>query len=365
MKKILFTFILICLWAGLSAQSTFRKGIKVGNPDSPTIIQIDSLTKALNKIKFYEGATQRYPDGVTLYSDTALMLNNYLNNSNISVTEAGYLNGVTSAIQTQIDGKITKGIIDSVNSVGTDAQFFSTTGDTLLPYIPYEDRITSNPYFKGQTNTDSLLIHGAYAERTTVNKLKIGGNNSPGTSATPAGDVAILLDSYMGTDTTMSANHIARIRSQNMMSSHYGSNLIFDTHTSLQDTYGGSTYLLPAMILDYNGSTIFPFRSTGDIGAGTGITNVMLARNMYYNGNAAIDITSDLQIYTNHATHPSKDGTVITIIGSSDVNTLKLDDGAGLQLAGGVSFTLGAGDVISLVYVQALTLWVELFRSDN
>lgn len=102
MKKILFTFILICLWAGLSAQSTFRKGIKVGNPDSPTIIQIDSLTKALNKIKFYEGATQRYPDGVTLYSDTSLMLNNYLNNSTVSVTEAGYLNGVTSAIQTQL-----------------------------------------------------------------------------------------------------------------------------------------------------------------------------------------------------------------------------------------------------------------------
>lgn len=100
MKKILFTFILICLWAGLSAQSTFRKGIKVGNPESHIITQIDSISDEDNdKVKFYQGNTQLGLDlkeGSFSIGGTAITP---------SATEINYVNGVTSAIQTQLTAR--------------------------------------------------------------------------------------------------------------------------------------------------------------------------------------------------------------------------------------------------------------------
>jgi hypothetical protein len=73
----------------------------------------------------------------------------------------------------------------------------------------------------------------------------------------------------------------------------------------------------------------------------------------------AIDITANPQI----AAHV--DGKFIIVEGSSDANTVKLDDGTGLELAGGVSFTMGKLDVIAFTYNTTESLWVEQYRSDN
>ena len=99
--------------------------------------------------------------------------------------------------------------------------------------------------------------------------------------------------------------------------------------------------------------------NTGDVVAATGITAAMFARVIYYNGSSAIDITANPQIADGSA------GQIMTIIGNSDTNTLKLDDGTGLMLEGGVSFTIGAGDVITLMYLVAEDIWIELSRSNN
>lgn len=108
-----------------------------------------------------------------------------------------------------------------------------------------------------------------------------------------------------------------------------------------------------AMIEDY--TTL----STGNIVAGTGITSALLSNVMYYNGGSAIDISSVPQIADGY------DGQIIRIIGSSDTNTLTLDDTNGLQTAGGASFIIGLGDFIQLIYIQTLDLWIECFRSNN
>lgn len=99
--------------------------------------------------------------------------------------------------------------------------------------------------------------------------------------------------------------------------------------------------------------------NTGEITAGTGIIVSMLSQDMRYNGTSAINITANPQIVAGN------DGDVIELTGLSDVNTLTLDDGTGLQLQGGISFVLGSGDVICLKYVASLNVWVEKFRSDN
>ena len=72
---------------------------------------------------------------------------------------------------------------------------------------------------------------------------------------------------------------------------------------------------------------------------------------------SAVDLSSDPQIAD------GVDGQIIILQGTSDANTVKLDDGTGLQLAGGVSFTLGANDTMQLIYDG--TDWIEVSRSDN
>ena len=99
--------------------------------------------------------------------------------------------------------------------------------------------------------------------------------------------------------------------------------------------------------------------STGTVVAGTGITTDMLNFVMYFNTTAPINITAVPQIAD------GTDGQRITIVGSSDTNTLTLDDANGLQLVGGASCVLGSGDTIVLLYITTLDLWIEISRSNN
>ena len=97
--------------------------------------------------------------------------------------------------------------------------------------------------------------------------------------------------------------------------------------------------------------------STGTVVDATGITNAMFSRFIYYSEAAATNITADPQIANGSA------GQLITIIGSSDTNTLTLDDGAGLRLTG--QMVLGIGDNITLLYESTIGDWTEISRSNN
>lgn len=98
---------------------------------------------------------------------------------------------------------------------------------------------------------------------------------------------------------------------------------------------------------------------TGNIDPAIGITQAMLAGFIYYNGGAAVDITANPQIAA------GRDGQVIIIMGGNAVNTLTLDHGTGLSLAGGVSFVLASRDMIMLMYSTNQVLWIEISRSNN
>jgi len=64
------------------------------------------------------------------------------------------------------------------------------------------------------------------------------------------------------------------------------------------------------------------------------------------------------------------DGTIVTIQGTSDTNTVKLQDegnlsNSGLQMEGGFDFILGVGDTIKFKYDAGDDNWYEKSRSDN
>jgi len=100
------------------------------------------------------------------------------------------------------------------------------------------------------------------------------------------------------------------------------------------------------------------FLNTGNIVAATGITSAMLWDHMLYTGSSAVNITANPQIAA------GKDAQEITIVGSSDTNTLTLNDSRGLLLNG--QCVLGLGDVITLVFNKQFNLWIEQSpRSDN
>lgn len=89
---------------------------------------------------------------------------------------------------------------------------------------------------------------------------------------------------------------------------------------------------------------------------GIAVTNAA----MRVSGEAAgIDLTADPQIAD------GVDGQVVEIWFESDTNTIKLDDGTGLQLTGGTSFTGGLGDYISFTYLSDVDIWRERQRADN
>jgi hypothetical protein len=98
-------------------------------------------------------------------------------------------------------------------------------------------------------------------------------------------------------------------------------------------------------------------RSTGNVVAVTGITLTMLSPQMYYNGSSAIDISANPQIVD------GTNGQIITITGSSDTNTLTLDDGTGLALT--AQCVLGIRDSITLMYNSTLDIWIQQSVNNN
>ncbi len=73
----------------------------------------------------------------------------------------------------------------------------------------------------------------------------------------------------------------------------------------------------------------------------------------------AVDISANPQIAD------GTDGQILILQGDDDTNTVKLEDATGLQLDDGVSFTMGKGDTITLIYDSGDDLWMEVSRKNN
>jgi hypothetical protein len=59
------------------------------------------------------------------------------------------------------------------------------------------------------------------------------------------------------------------------------------------------------------------------------------------------------------------DGSILILQGMSNANTVQLQNGNGLRLQGGIAFTLGLGDSITMAYDATSATWTEISRTDN
>jgi len=59
------------------------------------------------------------------------------------------------------------------------------------------------------------------------------------------------------------------------------------------------------------------------------------------------------------------DGQIVYIQGCDDTNTVTIADAVNTQLSGGTSFTMGSGDILTLLWDAGGSLWIEASRSDN
>ena len=73
----------------------------------------------------------------------------------------------------------------------------------------------------------------------------------------------------------------------------------------------------------------------------------------------AINVTSVPQITAGN------NGDSISLHGTSDSNTVTLENGDGVEVANGISFSIGNNDVITLVYDNVKSKWVETSRKEN
>jgi hypothetical protein len=101
-----------------------------------------------------------------------------------------------------------------------------------------------------------------------------------------------------------------------------------------------------------------PPSATTNITAAGGITATRAVMRIQGSG-GAVDITANPQIAG------GSDGEILILIGQSNANTVKLDEGTGLQLSGGTSFTMGLNDTIQFVYDAVGGNWIELSRRNN
>lgn len=98
--------------------------------------------------------------------------------------------------------------------------------------------------------------------------------------------------------------------------------------------------------------------SDATITAAGGITPTHTIMRIVSSG-GAVNITADPQIAA------GSDGQLLIVQGTSDANTVQLDDGTGLILEGAVAFVLGANDMIMFAYDSGESAWIEINRSNN
>lgn len=132
--------------------------------------------------------------------------------------------------------------------------------------------------------------------------------------------------------------------------------LAADGNVTLGDDAAADTLTVNAETT-LNGSLITAPSGLLDIEAATGITAAHASKSyLTVRGSGGpIDITVNPQIAAGTA------GQMLTLQGSSDINTLKLDDGAGLAMNTGISFTLKDGHIIQFIYDGSV--WRETFRT--
>jgi hypothetical protein len=120
----------------------------------------------------------------------------------------------------------------------------------------------------------------------------------------------------------------------------------------------GINYANPGARLTVNGTTALVPSSTTNIVGAAGLTVTNGIMRIQGNG-GAVTVSANPQIAD------GVDGQVVVIKASNNTNTVKFNSGSGLRLQGNLPFTMGLGDMLTLMYDAGEDLWIEVSRADN
>jgi len=234
----------------------------------------------------------------------------------------------------------------------------TVSGDVTMDYLGNytigsgkitADKLASNftlPVDRGGTSVQSFTQHGIVyaATATSLDSTAAGsaGTVLKGTGSAPEFGQVVTAEIASGAVTTPKlAGNI-------------------DINTTGSISTGGSVNI--GTTLEAGGRVIYTPSGTETITEGGGVTEDMLAKKVILiagDGSGTTDISANPQIAA------GSNGQMIILIGTNDSNLVKFDNGNGLQLSAATSFTLGIGDILQLVYVESLSKWVEISRTDN
>jgi len=130
-------------------------------------------------------------------------------------------------------------------------------------------------------------------------------------------------------------------------------NKVFIATKNLSTSGGTSPAVIAPTIV---GSYAFPISIVAATGIGVGADSVNEIRYVVGDG-GAVDITANPKVEVG-----STDGQLLRLIGTSDTNTVKLDNGTGLLLNG--SCTLGDRGCLTLLWDNGQSVWMEISRND-
>jgi hypothetical protein len=116
--------------------------------------------------------------------------------------------------------------------------------------------------------------------------------------------------------------------------------------------------VLPSATLTVNGIMALEPSSTANITAAGGITVNHITMRVQGNG-GPVTITANPQIAA------GVDGEILILEGMSNANTVQIQNGNGIRLQGGIAFTMGLGDSITMSYDGSSGTWTEISRTDN
>ncbi len=238
-------------------------------------------------------------------------------------------------------------VSDSDNVPGILIDNNDTTNDTAGLMISMVDQSGIPLFITPQTNQPSVSTEGALYADTDDNLYYYDGTTWVDLTAGGGGSLADA-DSNTKIQVEETANE---------------DKIHFDTggaERMVIDDNGfvGIGTVTPGAALEVDGTMALSPSSTTDITAGGGVTVTNGIQRLQGSG-GGVDITVDPQIAD------GIDGQIVIFKGQSNTNTVKFDDGNGLQLGGGVSFTMGQYDTLMMMYDADDDMWVEVSRSDN
>ena len=219
----------------------------------------------------------------------------------------------------------------------------------------------NSTYVNGGLNGSAFLVTSVGGGGGTSTCISIrrasGGTFSNPTNLNPYEDIGCI--GFMGyrNGQYRNSSRIRTIATSSWGDADYSSDFMIETVSR------GSTSLSTKFKVTSQGGQVWTPQNSktasDSITASGGIKSSMLSHIIKFNQYNSVDITANPQIAS------GEDGQIIMIINISSTGTLKLNNGNGLKLAGGVSFTMGQGDVIEFVYSSNLGVWLEVTRSDN